>query len=301
MSVINAMLRARVELTGVNVMTMDFTTPPGPGSTMLKLSEQAASSAHKQLQTDLSRYGIDLSSEQTWQRMGISVMIGQNDVQGEVFTTGDAAGLVHYSKDVDLGRLSMWSLNRDSECGQAYGENGVLSNSCSGVTQAALGFSQAFGDLNGIAPVATAQVGIVPPAPDLNPANALYPLWIPTAEYQAGYKVVQQGYIYEAKWYNAGQDPAQVWSNSYEDPWDLLGPVLPTDKAPTVPTLPAGTYPAWSPQKGYAGGKRVLYQGLPYAAKWYNEGASPAEEAADPSDSPWQPLFTLPGEPASNT
>jgi chitinase len=77
--------------------------------------------------------------------------------------------------------------------------------------------------------------------------------------------------------------------------------VLSTDRAPTVPTLPAGTYPAWSPQKGYAGGKRVLYQGLPYAAKWYNEGASPAEEAADPSDSPWQPLFTLPGEPAANS
>ena len=34
LTVIKAMLRDHVSIAGVNVMTMDFTAPPGPGSTM---------------------------------------------------------------------------------------------------------------------------------------------------------------------------------------------------------------------------------------------------------------------------
>ena len=51
--------------------------------------------------------------------------------------------------------------------------------------------------------------------------------------------------------------------------------------------------------KAYQAGGRVLYEGLPYEAKWYNEGVSPVEEAADPFGSAWQPLFTFPGAPAA--
>jgi chitinase len=249
--------------------------------------------------------------------MGMTVMIGQNDVQGEVFTTADAQGLVHFANNNGVGRLSMWSLNRDSECGQAFGVSGVLSNNCSGTTQSSLGFSRAFSALGGLSSGPTAAAGsagaagtgagagagaagIIAPAPDTNPANALYPLWSPTAEYQAGYLVVRSGYIYQAKWYNAGQDPAQQWPEAWENPWDLVGPVLPTDHAPKIPVLPAGTYPAWSPTTNYPAGQKVLYQGLPYEAKWYNQGASPGEEAADAFDSPWEPLFTYPGEPATD-
>jgi EAL domain-containing protein (putative c-di-GMP-specific phosphodiesterase class I)/cellulose synthase/poly-beta-1,6-N-acetylglucosamine synthase-like glycosyltransferase/chitodextrinase len=305
-STINAMVRARVDLSGINIMTMDFTAPPTGGQTMLNLALQAASSTHGQLRTDLAGYGVRLSSQQVWQRMGITAMIGQNNVPGEVFTTADAQGLVHFARSNSVGRLSMWSLNRDSECGQAFGVSGVLSNNCSGTAQSSLGFSQAFSALGGLysgpaGPAGSPGVaGIIAPAPDTNPANALYPLWSPTAEYQADYKVVRSGYIYQAKWYNAGQDPAQQWPESWENPWDLVGPVLPTDRAPKIPVLPAGTYPAWSPSTNYPAGQKVLYQGLPYEAKWYNQGASPGEEAADAFASPWEPLFTFPGEPATD-
>jgi len=44
----------------------------------------------------------------------------------------------------------------------------------------------------------------------------------------------------------------------------------------------------------------VLLNGLPYEARWDTEGASPAAEAADPADSPWTPLFTIPGEPGNS-
>jgi chitinase len=66
----------------------------------------------------------------------------------------------------------------------------------------------------------------------------------------------------------------------------------------TIPTLPAGTYPAWSVGTQYAVGDRVLYQGLPYQAKWINQGTSPASESTDPSGSPWKALYSIPGEPS---
>lgn len=297
-SVIDAMLRARVALAGINIMTMDFASPPGAGQTMLDLVRAATSAAHKQLQAELARYGVTLDARQVWQRMGITVMIGQNDVPGEILTTADAQGLVRFVSANGMGRLSMWSLNRDSQCGQAFGESGVLSNTCSGTSEPSLAFSQIFARLTGVTTAAIEPTSIIAPAPDINPANALYPSWSPTAEYQAGYKVVRDGYIYQAKWYNAGEDPAQAWPSSWESPWELVGPVLPTDHAPKMPVLRPGTYPAWSPSTAYQAGARVLYQGLPYEAKWYNQGASPGEQAADPFGSAWQPLFTFPGEPA---
>jgi chitinase len=42
----------------------------------------------------------------------------------------------------------------------------------------------------------------------------------------------------------------------------------------------------------------VLYQGLPYQAEWINQGVSPQTEISDPSSSPWEPLYNVPGEPA---
>ena len=83
------------------------------------------------------------------------------------------------------------------------------------------------------------------------------------------------------------------------DPWELVGPVVPGDHGPTIPTLPAGTYPAWSLSTQYQVGEKVLFQGLPYQAKWSNQGVSPATQSTDPSGSPWKALYTIPGEPAA--
>ena len=226
-SVIGDMLRERVDVAGINIMAMDLTPAPRGGQTMLDLAQQAAVASHKQLQAELARYGVELSARQVWQRMGITVMIGQNDLPGEVFTVADAQGLVRFAADDGIARISMWSLNRDTECGQAFGESGVLSATCSGTSGQSLAFSDIFSRLGGVATATGGPPGIIVPVPDTNPANALYPLWSPTAEYQDSYKVVRNGYIYEAKWYNAGEDPAQTWPSSSESPWELLGPCCP--------------------------------------------------------------------------
>jgi chitinase len=133
---------------------------------------------------------------------------------------------------------------------------------------------------------------------DTNPADAPYPLWSASASYPLGYKVVENGQIYQAKWYNSGNDPSAQVQSSWQTPWELLGPVVPGDAASAIPTLAAGTYPAWSVDTQYQAGDKVLYQGLPYQAKWINQGVSPATQSTDPSGSAWKALYSVPGEPS---
>jgi cellulose synthase/poly-beta-1,6-N-acetylglucosamine synthase-like glycosyltransferase/chitodextrinase len=299
-SAVESMLRDRVSIAGINIMTMDFSHPPAAGTTMLTDTEEALQAAHGQLASLLPRYGLHLRSQQIWQRMGATVMIGQNNIAGERFTVPDARGLTVFAHREHLGRVSMWSLNRDSQCGSSFAEVGLLSNTCSGTSQSSLQFADTFDRLQGQARLTRSSGGdVLPPQPDTRPADAPYPAWSPGAAYATGYKVTEDGEIYQARYYNTGQDPAAPVQFSYQSPWELLGPVLPGDHAPVLPKLPVGTYPAWSLRTLYQQGARVLFQGLPYRAKYVNQGASPAGQAANPSGSPWQPLFTIPGEPAA--
>jgi cellulose synthase/poly-beta-1,6-N-acetylglucosamine synthase-like glycosyltransferase len=300
-SVISSMLRDHVSITGINVMTMDFTHAPAAGSTMLTSVQSALKSTHAQLASLFPRYGIRLRSQQIWQRLGATVMIGQNDITGENFTVPDAEGLVSFAGSTHLGRISMWSLNRDSQCGSSFPETGLLSNTCSGTAQSSLQFSQVFGQLHGVTSV-TASAGDVQPAvANTDLADAPYPQWSATGNYPDEYKVVEDGEIYEAKWFNTGDDPQAQVQYAWQTPWELLGPVLPGNHAPVIATPSAGAYPAWSIGTQYKGGDKVVYHGLPYAAKWDNQGVSPQDATSDPADSPWKALYKVPGEPAGTS
>jgi chitinase len=298
-SVISSMLRDRVTITGINVMAMDFARPPAAGSSMLEPVEAALNAAHAQLADLFPRYGIHLRPQQIWQRLGATVMIGQNTAQGENFTVTDARGLERFAAVNHLGRVSMWSLNRDSQCGSSFSESGLLSNTCSGTAQSSLEFSQIFGELHGVTSVTVSAGNVQPAVANTNPADAPYPQWSATANYPSGYKVAEDGEIYQAKWFNTGDDPRAQVQYSWQTPWELLGPVLPGDHAPVISRPPAGTYPAWSIRTRYRGGVKVLYHGLPYEAKWDNQGVSPQGAVGDPADSPWRALYRIPGEPAS--
>ena len=297
LSVIQDMLRARASITGINIMAMDFGQAPAGGS-MLPEVESALQATHNQLVTLLPRYGLQLTPAQVWQRIGVTVMIGQNDIQGERFTVADAQGVLSFASHAHLGRVSLWSLNRDTQCGSAFPENGLLSNTCSGTAQSSLQFSHIFSAVHGQATAGRSPTdNVLLPKPNLNPKDAPYPQWSPTAQYPQAYKVVENGEIYEAKWYNTGEDPAAQVQFNYETPWELLGPVLPGDHAPVMHRLRRGTYPVWSLKRTYTAGDKVLYQGEPYQAKWSNQGVSPSAVLSNPSGSPWRSLFHIPGEP----
>lgn len=295
-SVIDAFLHDHVTLAGINVMSMDFDTS---SSDMLTSVESSITASHTQLAKIFSSYGISMSSTQVWNHLGTTVEIGQNGVAGEQFTVQDARSLTTFAESHRLGRVSMWSINRDAQCGTAFAEIGIQSNTCSGVAQTNHEFSKVFAKLNGTPTKTSSPSAITAPTIVTSPTASPYPQWQPADAYVEGYKVVRDGYIYQSKWYNTGQDPAAQVQYQWQTPWLLIGPVLAGSHTPTTTTLPAGTHPAWSPTAKYEAGARVLFDGLPYQAKWYNTGDSPAAEPSDPSGSPWSPLYTIPGEPVT--
>lgn len=298
---VRATLQGGVSLRGVNVMTMDFGSGQGSGSGMLELTTRALGSTHRQLSDLYLRLGVKLTSPQVWSRIGATPMIGQNDVDAERFTVGDARGLASFAVEKGLGRVSMWSVNRDAPCRGTFTNVVVHSNTCSGVAQDALAFSSVFAGLPGRAVGTSGRESVAIPNQEPiadDPRKSPYPVWHLTAQYVGQYKVVWHGVVYQAKWSNQGVDPAAAGDASGSPtPWSVIGPVSPTDTAPQpVPTV-TGVTEEWDKATVYANGDRVLLNGLPYQARWSTKGDVPPEQYPIRSDEPWQPLFTVPGEP----
>ncbi len=294
-------LAAGVELTGVNVMTMNYGASRPAAQSMMLATEQALRATAAQVKAVYEAQGTTLSSADAWSRVGATPMIGQNDVEGEVFTLADAEQLIVFARANGLGRVSLWSLNRDTGCSASFADVAVHSNTCSGVDQDSLAFVDVFGDLGGDGPaVRISDVVRDPerqPVVD-DPATSPYPIWRAEGQYPAGYKVVWHGDVYQAQWYAAGIDPSVPATAGTESPWALLGAVTRKEAAPApVPTVTDVTE-IWNPEVLYQRGARVLLDGLPYEARWASRGEAPGTLFPIGSDEAWGPLFTIPGEPA---
>ena len=129
-----------VEITAVNVMAMDYGdgAAPDPQGRMGYYAIQAATSLHDQLR---ALYPA-ASDEELWRLVGVTPMIGVNDVASEIFTVADAEQLVDFATAKQLGMLSMWSAARDKQC--AGGASNWASPVCSSILQQPFEFSRAF-------------------------------------------------------------------------------------------------------------------------------------------------------------
>lgn len=303
---VSQMLAAGVGLAGVNVMTMDYGTDLG-GRSMGEVAIGALEATHAQLDALYSATGQDLTDATLWGKLGATPMIGQNDIRGEVFGLDDATTLNAFAQQKQLGRLSAWSLNRDATCGPNYLDVHTVSNQCSGVDQEpgqfadvlSAGFGGSPEAVAAAAPTATAGVTsgdsatgpgrdstAIPDDPDTSP----YPIWSIGTTYLAGAKVVWHGTVYEAKWWNLGEVPDEPVQRASDSAWTLIGPVLPGETPYRPSTLPEGTYPEWTGTTVYQEGDRVLLKGVPFVAKWWTQGDSPAATAPDSDGSPWLAL-----------
>ncbi|ACS99197.1 chitinase [Paenibacillus sp. JDR-2] len=289
------LLQHDVDLAGVNVMTMDYGSSLSSDQTMLTASESALIQTARQLKILYQQAGTHLDDTTVWSKIGATPMIGQNDYKNEVFTLKDAEALNKFALSHGVGRMSMWSANRDIMCGSNYADVSLVSDACSGVKQTQYGYSDLLGmgfkgNISMSAGLVTTpdQVSSDQQQPD-NPATSPYQIWSPTTTYLAGDKVVWHHNVYEVKWWTKGDVPDNPVLQSWETPWNLIGPVLPGEKPIPQPTVPKGTYPSWSDSAIYEAGKRVMFEGIPYQAKWWNQGEGPAS-ASDPDSSPWARL-----------
>jgi chitinase len=106
--------------------------------------------------------------------------------------------------------------------------------------------------------------------------------------------------VYQAKWANSGADPSADGNSGTPTPWSVIGPVTTGETAPTPTPAVSGVQAAWSPETNYRRGDRVMFNDLPYEARWTTKGDAPSTEyPIDPSE-PWAALFTVPGEPVVN-
>lgn len=312
-AVLTSMLSAGVRPAGVNAMTMDYGESFPDGRTMATQGELALAALQQQIQDAYSAAGIDLTDAQAWNLVAATPMIGQNDIPTEVFTLDDAAQTLAFAQQHKLGRLSMWSANRDKSCGPNYPDVKVVSDVCSGIQQQPGAFAAIFDQFGSGRPVSTpatdapttdpamattAATGVPPRASATeivdDPATSPYQIWNENQGYPKGTKVVWHKNVYQAKWYTQGDQPDLPVASAAQSPWTLIGPVLPGDTPVPTPTLPAGTYPEWNATDVYVAGSRVLHDGIGWQARFWTQGDVPGAPPAGPDKpSPWE-LITQP-------
>jgi chitinase len=115
-----------VPVSMVNIMAMDYGHPV---ANMFNAAVSAANATKSQMAQ------VGYGSAQ----LGITVMIGQNDTGGDVFTIANANSLRANAAGASM--LSFWSMGRDN--GGCPG-GGAASPSCSGVSQSNFQFSSIF-------------------------------------------------------------------------------------------------------------------------------------------------------------
>lgn len=128
-----------VRLDGVNIMAMDY--GPAYSGDMGDYAIQAATATQAQIKGVLA-----LSEDDAWKTVGVTPMIGVNDVATEIFKVDDAGQLVDFAKSKGIGSLSMWSGTRDKSCDG--GTKPTADATCSSITQDKFAFSKAFAAFN---------------------------------------------------------------------------------------------------------------------------------------------------------
>lgn len=143
-NVVASALANGVDLAGVNIMAMDYgaSAAPNPAGQMGTYAIAAATSVHAQLMAAYAAAAQPLTPAQAWRKVGVTPMIGQNDVPGEVFTLADAAQVVAFAETVDLPLVAFWSMTRDQPC--PGGPSPWASPSCHSLTDPAWSFTNAF-------------------------------------------------------------------------------------------------------------------------------------------------------------
>jgi len=140
---VRSMLATGVHLSTVNLLAMDYGAAIARGP-MGATAIAAVGAAHRQLSALRGRIS-------KWSALGVTAMVGVNDVSGEIFTLADARTLASFAAQKGLGLTSIWSLARDNPC--AGSESGAVPT-CSGVSGPPYAFSRIFG--------AHAKTGLLP-------------------------------------------------------------------------------------------------------------------------------------------
>ena len=131
LNIIQTAAKDGVDISVVNIMTMDYGSAVDNNGAMGTDAIDAIQATERQLTS------VGLNA-----KIGVTPLIGVNDVTSEVFTLADAQQLVAYAAtDPDVAHIAMWSVGRDN--GSTAGQN-YDSPTGSGIAQTPYEFSKIF-------------------------------------------------------------------------------------------------------------------------------------------------------------
>jgi chitinase len=124
MTLLRSAQSAGVSTSVVNIMAMDYGRDADQGRPMGDLAIMAANATFNQIK------GIytGKTDAQLWAMVGITPMIGVNDVQSEVFRQSDATQVTAFAKEKGLGLLAYWALQRDMPGGTDYNNYSLVND-----------------------------------------------------------------------------------------------------------------------------------------------------------------------------
>lgn len=191
-----------VNFSVVNLMAMDY------GSADSMMGQEAINAANGFF-SQLQQIFPSKSTSQLWAMIGLTVMIGQNDSQGEILSEQNAQQVLSFAQQQHLGLLSFWEVSRDN--GSCAGST-TASDMCSGLSQGNLDFVNIFKQFSGGnsgGPTPTPQPPTPTPKPTMTPTprptvtptptpSGNPPPWDPNFHpYKVGDRVTFQGHIYQ--------------------------------------------------------------------------------------------------------
>lgn len=136
LKVLKEAVAAGVSIDRVNIMAMDYGSSMDNGGDMGLSAIQAIQNTESQLDA----LGLSKTT------IGVTPMIGINDVSSEIFTLKDAERLIQYiATDSRVSEVSAWSIARDNGAGAG---NAWASATNSGLAQEKYQFSSIFNEVN---------------------------------------------------------------------------------------------------------------------------------------------------------
>ncbi len=111
-NVITSAVEHDIDISVVNIMAMDYGGSGDMGSKAIAAMEHT----FNQLKSLYEDAGMPKPDSLIWRMIGVTPMIGQNDVAGEIFYLDDAEEVRDFALDKKIGRIAMWSANRDKQC-----------------------------------------------------------------------------------------------------------------------------------------------------------------------------------------
>ncbi|MCP4579244.1 MAG: hypothetical protein GY846_23465 [Deltaproteobacteria bacterium] len=256
----------------VNVMAMDYGdwAAPDPEGNMGQYAIDAAVNTYQQA------LGLGLDP-----LMGVTPMIGQNDVASERFYLSDAEELLSWAEATDwVAMLSMWSTGRDNG---GCGDKIWADPTCSGLTQADFAFTDIFtafnnGNTGNLHP----QAVITSPleGDTFEPGDTVI---LSAGATDADGTVVQVAFFSE-------DIPLGVDSNApYTLSWNdvpagvhVIAAMATDDQGATgrsasikITVGGSTSLSTWDPSQIYLNGDEVCHNGKTWQAKWWTQGEEP--------------------------